>query len=407
MTKSRVLICHPRLRPSGGGNVVAAWVLQALRSEFDVSLATLEPVNCQALNLSFGTCLEPGDFQVYVAPAMYQAMLRSLPTPGALLDIALTMRWAQDVDRKARFDLLFSTENEVDFHRRGIQYIHHPWLYLPRPEPEMRWYHRLPGALKLYRKSCLALSRATVAGLGSNVTLANSRFVAARFRHVYGTDAEVVHPPVPGDFPETSWAERRLAVAGIGRIHHYKRWDVVVEIVEAVRKRGHDLKLTLIGHSDEAAYEARLEAMTASRPWFRLLRNLSRAELLSELSQHRYGIHAMHEEHFGIAPAELQRAGCIPFVHNSGGPVEIVDDDPRLTFDTVEDASEKITRAIEDSSLERELRTQVAERRDWFSSERFCESVRRTVMQAVRDATDRTQVATEAQPGCPTGLIRA
>src|SRR5579871_3381488 len=194
MPKPRVLISHPRLVPRGGGNVVAAWTLQALRSEFDVSLATLEPVKFEALNLSFGTELRSEDFHVHIAPAKYQTVLRSLPTRGALLGIALTMRWAQEMDRQKHYDVLFSTENEVDFHRRGIQYIHHPWLFLPRPEQEIRWYHRLPGVLPLYRRSCLALSRATVAGLGSNLTLANSRFVAGRFRKLYGADAEVVHP---------------------------------------------------------------------------------------------------------------------------------------------------------------------------------------------------------------------
>ena len=31
MNKPRVLIVHPRARPSGGGNLVAAWTLEALR----------------------------------------------------------------------------------------------------------------------------------------------------------------------------------------------------------------------------------------------------------------------------------------------------------------------------------------------------------------------------------------
>jgi glycosyltransferase involved in cell wall biosynthesis len=42
----------------------------------------------------------------------------------------------------------------------------------------------------------------------------------------------------------------------------------------------------------------------------------------------RYGIHGMLDEHFGMAPAELAAAGCIVFVPNDGGQVEIVDDDP-------------------------------------------------------------------------------
>jgi glycosyltransferase involved in cell wall biosynthesis len=168
-------------------------------------------------------------------------------------------------------------------------------------------------------------------------------------------------------------------MAAVGRIHPGKRWEMALEIVESVRRRGHNLSLTLMGHPDDVAYAARLEAAAATRPWFRFLRDLDRAALLAELATHRFGIHTMVDEHFGIAPAELQRAGCIPFVHNSGGPVEIVGGDNRLTFNGVEDAAEKITRVIESQDLERELRSQVAQRRDLFSSERFCESVREIV----------------------------
>jgi glycosyltransferase involved in cell wall biosynthesis len=87
----------------------------------------------------------------------------------------------------------------------------------------------------------------------------------------------------------------------------------------------------------------------------------------------------MQEEHFGIAPAELQRAGCIPFVHNSGGQVEIVGGDARLTFDSVENAAEKITRVIENRALQNQLRAQMVDRRSWFTAERFCDSVREIV----------------------------
>jgi glycosyltransferase involved in cell wall biosynthesis len=87
----------------------------------------------------------------------------------------------------------------------------------------------------------------------------------------------------------------------------------------------------------------------------------------------------MEAEHFGIAVAELQRAGCLTFVHNSGGPVEIVGNDPRLTFDRIEDAAEKIAHAIEDTGTQDQLRALVATRRDCFSTERFCASIREII----------------------------
>ncbi|MGD0300501.1 MAG: glycosyltransferase family 4 protein [Bryobacteraceae bacterium] len=384
--KPRVLVVHPRLTCIGGGNVMAAWTLEALRSHFEVSFATLEPLDYTALNFSFGTSLREGDIEIRLAPPRYQRILRTMPTQGALLDISVIMRWAQDLDREGCYDVLYGTSNEMDFHRRGVQYVNYPWFYLPRPQIEMSWFHRIPGVLGMYRRSCMALARATRSGLRRNLMLANSQFVVERIKQAHGIGAQIIHPPVPGDFVDLPFDQRRLAVAAVGRVHPTKRWDTAVDIVESVRRRGHNLELTLIGHGDDVAYGRRLEGMAATRPWFRWLRNLSRAQLLVELSQHQYGIHPMWEEHFGIAPAELQRAGCIPFVHNSGGQVEIVGGDNRLTFDSVEDAARKIARVIETPALQAELRGQAAERRNWFTAERFCDSVREIVTEFARNA---------------------
>ena len=379
MKKPRLLISHPRLRPCGGGNLVGAWVIQALADDCDISVATMEPVDVEALNLHFGTSLAPSNFEVHVAPNRYNYLVDYLPTPGALLENCLTMRWAQELDRRYHFDILFSTANEADFHRRGMQYVHFPWLYLPRPEQELRAYHRIPGLLSIYRAGCIAIGRATPEGLARNRTFANSRYVGGLIKQMYETDPQVLYPPVPGNFSDVAWNQRRLAAAAVGRIHRGKRWDMAVEIVDSVRRRGHNLELTLIGHSEGPDFLAQLKSMAASRPWFRILENVGREQLLAEMSHHRYGIHPMLEEHFGIAPAELQRSGCLAFVHNSGGQVEIVGHDQRLLFQDVDDGARKMISVIENQSLERELRTAAATRRAWFSERVFCNAVREAV----------------------------
>ena len=387
MARKTLLMAHPRLSAVGGGNAVAAWALQTLCSDFEITLATLDPLDCSGVNRSFGTCLRDGEFEIRTAPAKYLRLLKSIPTRGGLLEACLAMRWAQDLDRRAPYDVLLSTSNEMDFGRRGIQYVHYPWHYLPRPEIEMRWFHKIPGALRSYRTFCFGCARGTQEGLRRNLTIANSRFVAERIRQTYGTTALVVHPPVPGEFLEVPWEHKRLAMAAVGRFDPVKRWERAVGIVESVRERGHELELTLIGHRGDPDCLANLRSLAAGRPWFRLLSDLDRPALMRELANHRYGIHTMEEEHFGIAPAELQRAGCIPFVHNSGGPAEIVGDDPRLTFDDVPDAVEKISRVLGDSNLQLELCRQVAGRKELFNTDRFCKSMREIVDRFVEDSS--------------------
>jgi glycosyltransferase involved in cell wall biosynthesis len=379
MTKKRVLVAHPRVTASGGGNAVAAWTLQALREHCDLSLATLQPLDYEAINRSWGTSLREGDFRVHLAPARYLCLLRSFPTPGALLEACLTVRLAQNLDRLRHYDVLWSTQNEMDFGRRGIHYVHHPWVYLPRPKDELRWYHYVPGSLHLYRQLCRRISRGTNAGLRRNLSIANSTFIAYRIRQVHGVDSVIVFPPVTSDFPDTSWEHRESALVAVGRLNGCKRWEMAVQIVEELRRRGYDLALTLIGHRDDAEYERRLQQLAATRPWFRLRLNLTRDELKIALVSHRYGIHTMENEHFGMGPAEIVRAGCLLFAHNSGGPVEIVRGESRLLFDDVTDAADKIERVISNAALETELRTGLEARRTLFTAETFCAALREIV----------------------------
>jgi glycosyltransferase involved in cell wall biosynthesis len=379
MARKRVLVVHPYVTGSGGGNVVAAWALEALRDEFAVTLATLGPVDCAAVNRNFGTSLKDGDFAVRIAPGSYKALERSIPTRGALLEIAMVMRWARALDRRERFDVLLSTQNEMDFHRPGVQYVHFPWVFLPRPEQDMRWFHYLPGFLSGYRGLCRLIARSSKEGLRRNLSLANSEFVAGRIRQILRTDSVILYPPVPGEFPDVRWEKRCSAAVAIGRMAEYKRWEMAVEIVERVRRQGIDLSLTLISHREQAAYERRIAALASDRPWFRILFDLSRFELAAEVASHRYGIHCMEGEHFGIAVAEMLRAGVVPFVHDSGGQVEIVGGRRELCFRDAADGAEKIASVMTQASLESDLRQQLLVRRDCFSADRFCSELRSLV----------------------------
>jgi glycosyltransferase involved in cell wall biosynthesis len=374
--RRRVLVVHPRVTGTGGGNAVAAWTLQALRDHCELSLATLDRVDFDDVNRSWGTSLRPGDFRLHLAPARYRLLLAARPTPGALLEICLLMRFVRHLDARERYDVLFGTHNESDFGRRGITYVHYPWAYLPRPDCDARWYHRLPWGVGVYRRLCQRLSAGSDEGLRRNLLLTNSAYIAGLVWRVHGIASHVVFPPVTGEFPDVPWGDREPAVVAVGRVHGSKRWEMAVAIVEEVRRRGHALGLTLIGHRDDPEYERRLARLAATRPWFRMRLDVSRDELHAAVASHRYGIHTMEQEHFGMAPAEILRAGCLLFAHDSGGPVEILDGESRLLFADVRDAADRLERVLGDAALEAELRTRLEARRHLFSAEAFCGAVR-------------------------------
>lgn len=377
--KKRVLVTHPVVGASGGGNGLAGWALQALREEFDVSLLSLREPDFPGVNRTFGTSLRAGDFPVHLPRPAWRALVAAFPRQAALLQLCVLMRAAQELDAREQFDVILGTQNEADFGRRGIQYVNHPWIFLPRPAKGIPGFRHVPAAIDAYRRFCQAIARSSNEGLRRNLFISNSRFVADWVRAVHGVGSVIVYPPVVGAGSDVPWGNRVDGFVAVGRLHASKRWDLAVEILDAVRQRGHDVSFTLIGSLDDDSWRRHLEGLAASRPWMRLLTDTSREELAREMSRHRYGLHTMRNEHFGMAPAEIQRAGAIVFVHNSGGPVEIVGGDPRLLFEGVEDAAARISAVLSSPEDQESLRALGAAQRERFSAERFGASMRDVV----------------------------
>ena len=75
-------------------------------------------------------------------------------------------------------------------------------------------------------------------------------------------------------------------------------------------------------------------------------------------------------------------AGSIPFVHNSGGQVEIVGRDPRLCYEN-EEAAEKISAVLGDRAMLAALREMLAHQRKLFTVERFRIGMRAAVEEVI------------------------
>jgi hypothetical protein len=88
---------------------------------------------------------------------------------------------------------------------------------------------------------------------------------------------------------------------------------------------------------------------------------------------------AMQEEHFGMGPAELVRAGALVWLARGGGEVEIVGDEPSLLYDTEEEAAEKIAAVLVNRAEEWRLREHLHVSADRFFPGRFVDEVRQIV----------------------------
>jgi glycosyltransferase involved in cell wall biosynthesis len=370
-----VLIVQPSLRPPGGGQAVAAWMIHALQDEYDIALAMWEAPDFDRVNAAYGTAIRGGIDVHTVRPAVAGAIDR-LPFRAALLKWATLIRLARRVSRPT--DLLISAENEADFGRPGIQYVHYPRQLRPRPVEDIRWYHRPPGLLDLYYGLCDRLIAFSMAGVQRNLTLANSEWTADRLRVLNPRLAvTVVPPPVAAGFPDVPWDRREDGFVCVGRFAVEKELEKVAAIVDAVRRTAPHVTLHLVGGRDSSRYYRRVRRLAERhRDWIRLHENVPRDELRRLIASQRYGIHGMREEHFGIAPAEMAAGGCIVFVPNGGGQVEIVGD-ARLTYDTVDDAVAKIAAVLRSPGEQRALRAILADRQERFTAARFCATIQR------------------------------
>lgn len=386
----RVLLVQPSLQPPGGGNGVAAWVLQALVPDHDVTVLSWRPVEIEPINRFFGTQLERDQFASIVVPWSWRVIPDHLPVPATLIKLSLLMRYTRQVS--AGFDVVFGVFNETDYGRKGIQYVHYPTYLRPRPDVDLRWYHRPRSGLPLYYALADLIADFSLARMKQNVTLVNSNWTGAHVERFLGIKTRTLYPPVVDPAPGVAWPERRNGFLAIGRISPEKEYERVMTILARVRERIPDVTLTIVGTADRHVrrYHSRLRDLartlgstsarsaSADKGWIEFRDDISREELRRLMGTQRYGIHGMREEHFGMAPAELARAGCIVWVPRGGGQMEIVGEEPALMFDSDADAVAKIVNTLEDPAEQDRLRAALTAT-ERFSTREFVRQVRAIV----------------------------
>ena len=375
----RVLLVQPSLQPPGGGNGVAAWVLQALVPLHCVTVLSWRPVEIEAINRFFGTHLRPGDFDTLLVPRSWRVIPDRLPIPAALIKMSLLMRYTRKVSEG--YDVLFGVYNETDFGRRGIQYVHYPTYLRPRPDVDLRWYHGLKGPLGVYYALADRVAGFSLDRMRRNLTLVNSDWTGAQMHRFLNIPTRTLYPPVVDPAPGVPWAERTNGFLALGRLSPEKEYERVMKILAGVREHVPDLTLTIVGTWDRHGrrYRDRLLALARTLgPWIEFRHDASRDEVRALMAAHRYGIHGMREEHFGMAVAEMARAGCIVWVARGGGQMEIVGREPILMYGSEDEAVEKIIRTLGDPIEQQRLRMGLMTA-DRFSTHHFVQQVQEIV----------------------------
>jgi glycosyltransferase involved in cell wall biosynthesis len=380
-----ILVVHPDIMAKGGGESVCMHVLEALQDDHELTLLSKDPPDFEELNEFFSTSVT--DVSWLRTDSATSIGFRFLHKRFGTLKFALLNRHIRKSKLAEEYDLLFSTFNDLWLDSPSIQYIHHP-NFSKTAFPDIGSTHPLLKPLYgVYSPLCRWLGGGATDTSVETLYLSNSDWTADHIQAELGTRPRTVYPPVHvSDFPQSEWGEREAGFVTIGRISEDKKILRNIQIIAALRDRGHDVHYHVVGRmADESisvvgdSYASKVERAAREHDFVNIEGELSRDAMVELVSTHKYGLHGKEYEHFGIAVAELVAGGTIPFVHRSGGQQEVVGECEDIMYSSVMEATQKMSRTIQSSDRQTEIRASLPDVSETFSPERFKRQIRDVV----------------------------
>ena len=375
----RVAVFHPELRGGAGSESEALWFAQALGDLARVTLVSMGPIDLPALDWMHGTRLSRMAVDTVSLPIPRLVRRRFDAFRAWRLG-----RWAKA--HAGEFDLLVSTYNLMDFGRRGLQIIAdvsfddglRRSLHPAAPGTRRFLYAKSP-LRSLYLRLGRALAGQARDGWRRNLTFASSAWLREIFESRYDAPCGLLYPPVETQTRSVPWDEREDGFVVLSRMAPEKGVERTIAILDEVRRAGHDVHLHILGREDDARTTDRVRRLCRERAgWAHFEGFVAGVRKEEFLARHRYGLSGCRHEAFGIAVAELARAGAIVWVPRGGGQVEIVGRDD-LVYDDEREAARKIIQVLEDGTRRADLVRDLASRASQFSTGRFVADVRAIV----------------------------
>lgn len=375
--KQKIAVVHPHIVYGGGSELSAVWTVEALKQEYDVTFITMGQIDIGRINESFGTELKSYEFAAVslTIPWLFKKRFDALRAYRLV-------RFCQHIAPK--FDVMISTDNVMDFKKKGIQLIVDFTFYDPLrrtldPVTVKRWYHQNTFFRKMYLKFGEWLSATSPERWKQNTTLVVSDWIGKLMHETFGVVTTTIYPPIVADFPDVPFENRKNAFLCIARISPEKEIDKVISILEKVRKGGNAISLHILGRVDDVQYAAYIKKLCEkNKEWCFLEGTLYGEKKLAFIANYKFAISGRTQEPGAFAVAEMVKAGCIVFVPNGGGQVEIANL-PDLQYENEQDAVVKIERLLHNVNQQVAIRQRLAENIKKFSTEHFQRSIESVV----------------------------
>ncbi|MBO6566574.1 MAG: glycosyltransferase family 4 protein [Pseudomonadales bacterium] len=365
--KRRAVVAH-YFWGRGGAEIAAMWIIRSLiEAGYEIHILTAGGFSLEELEQAASVKLARDSLVVHAFEKL------NLPLSGAL-NHGLFLRWVRG--HASDYDLRITPSGVIDWGAPAIHFISSViWNRTLRSQ-------FLPSSVKLksqQRVTAWVSGRSTYDG-SSDLYIANSVWTMKVSQPFCPGPMKVIAPPVL--VPESELlSERSTDFLYVGRIEQEKKVDQSIEMIRAVRARGFDIRLHLIGELGADAYGEKIRDLADRYREFVVVHGrLLGAEKWQVISQCQFGINACEIEAFGMSSAELAKSGPIVFVPGKGAQSEIV---PlkELVWNSFDDAVDKISRVLAEPSSWPGLSEQLKQHNRHLSCENFVSSVRETILE--------------------------
>ena len=345
----KILVVHPYLDVVGGAEEVLLKILEALTEcSQSISLIGELPFGSIFDDLPISSVKQiPYGSKAVFKPRRFQAYQRL----WYHLNLMYKLR-----RETGKVDLEINTRDPMYFIGAGkkrVAYVHFPQnlVCMQRDGFKYRWFWKMfywPNTFQLKRQI-----------KKTDFLMCNSLYTKNAIMAYWGRTAEVVYPPV--DIEDFHSLQKEFLVVSVGRFSPEKNYELIVQVA----KQMSNVKFVIIGRkpSDDLYYDKIFKLKPDNLD---LQTDVTRAALSVLLGKAKIYLHSMVDEHFGISVVEAMAAGCIPVVHNSGGPKEICEQIGFL-YNNVEECVKAIEAALQ-STTEPNV---IADRAKIFSTDNF------------------------------------
>lgn len=271
---------------------------------------------------------------------------------------------------------LFSAWDEMDFGRRGLQYIHwaahHPYAASVSAPFKNSISRKVSVVYRTLVSTFFGFNKESVK---HNISIFNSKFTQEKFEELYGkTTGYVVHPPIMVDTKYAKYfCERENGFVYSGRISPDKNIHFMLEAVGKLREAGYNLHFHVVGPASNPDYASELQTKYAA-DWVSFEGTKNRDALSKILGQHKYSIQGRYIEPFGMAAAEACKLGCLTFMPRRSGFSELVDES-KLKFDDFSDFYNKFCTLAKDEKKQEILSNKLQSYFSHLTAESFQQQI--------------------------------